>query len=88
MADKTVRIWSLQDKTQVAVLKGHDDFVFSVAITNDSNYIVSGGYDKTVRVRSLQSKRQEAILQGHTNLVYSIAITSDNTGGCLARSYS
>ena len=49
-----------------------------VAITSDSKYIVSGGWDKTVRIWNLQDKTQEAVLQGHTGYVWSVAITSDS----------
>ena len=59
-------------------LEGHTDPVSSVAITSDSKYIVSGGYDNTVRIWNLQDKTQEAVLQGHTGSVRSVAITSDN----------
>ena len=73
-----MRIWNLQDKTQEAVLQGHSWLVYSVAITSDNKYIVSGGDDKTVRIWNLQDKTQEVALQGHTEYVNSIAITSDN----------
>ena len=60
-------------------LEGHTESVKSIAISSDSKYIVSGGYDNTVRIWNLQDKTQEAVLQGHTDWVYSVAITSDNT---------
>ena len=56
-----MRIWSLQEKTQEAVLHGHAEEVYSVAITSDSKYIVSGGRDKTVRIWNLQQKAQGAV---------------------------
>ena len=66
--DNTMRVWSLQDKTQEAVLQGHTGFVRSVAITSDNKYIVSGGFDKTVRIWNLEDKTQEAVLQGHIGM--------------------
>ena len=76
--DNTVRIWSLQDKTQEAVLKGHSHNVKCVAITSDNKYVVSGGDDNTVRIWNLQDKTQEAVLKGHTNNLRCVSITSDN----------
>ena len=64
-----MRIWNLQDKTQEAVLQGHTNLSYSVAITSDNKYIVSGGHDNTVRIWNLQDKTQEAVLQGHTDYV-------------------
>ena len=52
------------------MLQGHTEVVsYSVAITSDNKYIVSGGYDNTVRIWNLQDKTQEAVLQGHTDYV-------------------
>ena len=51
--------------------------VYSVAITCDNKFIVSGSLDSTIRVWNLQERCQEAVLEGHTNSVNSVAITND-----------
>ena len=56
-----MRIWNIQDKTQEAVLNGHTVDVYSVAITSDNKYIVSGGWDNTVRIWNLQNRKQEVV---------------------------
>ena len=76
--DKTVRIWSLKDRTQEAILQNHTASVSSVKITSNNKYIISGSFDKTVRIWDLQEKTQEAVLKGHTDFVNSIAVTSDS----------
>ena len=68
----------MHDKTIEAVLKGHTVRVLSVAVTIDSQYIVSYGEDKNVIIWNLQHRRQEAIFQGHVESVCSVAISSDN----------
>ncbi|WP_414588768.1 WD40 repeat domain-containing protein, partial [Scytonema sp. PCC 10023] len=47
--DGTVRLWDTQGK-QVAELRGHQDYVISVAISTDNQRVVSGGSDGTVRL--------------------------------------
>lgn len=46
--DQTVKLWSI-DGANLAELKGHNGFVFSVAML-DSGELVSGGDDCTVKV--------------------------------------
>ena len=48
--DKTIRIWNLLQKRQVAVLDKHTDFVRSVVVTTDNKYIIFVSDDKTIRV--------------------------------------
>ena len=59
-------------------LQGHTGCVYSIAITSDNKYIVSGGADKTVRIWNLHNKVQESVLRAHSDSVFAIAITSDN----------
>ena len=43
-------IWNLRDKILEATLQGHTDSVYSVVITSNNKYIVSGSWDNTVRI--------------------------------------
>jgi WD40 repeat protein len=49
-ADRTVRIWSMDDGTPVRVLRGHAAMVFSVAYGRDGSRLVTGSDDSTVRI--------------------------------------
>ena len=40
--DKTVRIWDVATKQQVAELKGHTSYVTSVAFDSSGKYLASG----------------------------------------------
>jgi WD40 repeat protein len=53
--DGTVRVWNVRDGTELACLKGHRGPVLSVAVSGDSERIVTGGSDKTVRVWQWQT---------------------------------
>ncbi|CAL3966988.1 unnamed protein product [Diplocarpon coronariae] len=48
--DKTVKIFSADDWSQVQILTGHTGNVHSVDVTKDAKWIVSGGYDRTVKL--------------------------------------
>jgi WD40 repeat protein len=51
--------------------------VFSVAISQDGKYIVSGSADNSIKIWNIQERREECSLTGHTNAVYSVAISQD-----------
>ena len=59
-------------------MKGHTDFVRSVAVNTDNNYIISGSGDNTIRLWNILEKTQETVLEGHTDFVTTIVVTTDN----------
>ena len=60
------------------VIEDSESAVWSVAITDNNEYVVSGGLDDTVKIWNLKERRQEAALRGHTGTVWSLAISYDN----------
>ena len=58
--------------------QGHSTEATSVAVTNDSKFIISGSSDNTVRIWNFWEKRQETVLKGHKEWVNSVTVTSDN----------
>jgi WD40 repeat protein len=65
--DKTVRIWSVENKNQEAILTGHTDSVRSVWMSGDERWIVYGSGEKPVRIWSVMNKTQEAVITRHTD---------------------
>ncbi|MFX1517261.1 MAG: WD40 repeat domain-containing protein, partial [Promethearchaeota archaeon] len=51
---KKIEIWDIQSGEKLSSLGGHSDFVHSVAISPDNNYIASGGRDNIIFVWSLE----------------------------------
>lgn len=62
------------------VLEGHENAIYSVAITPDGKLAVSGSYDGTLKVWDLLSGKCTATFKGHKWDVRSVAVTFDGKG--------
>ncbi|MBT7352016.1 MAG: protein kinase, partial [Phycisphaerae bacterium] len=60
-----------------SVLRGHEDYVSSVAISPDGTKIASGGWDKTVRVWDIKTGETLADLKGHDDVIRELTFNLD-----------
>jgi len=49
-SDNTARIWDVETRVEIAVLKGHRDSVWSVAFSADGTRVATASDDRTVRI--------------------------------------
>lgn len=64
-----------EKQSAVMVLRGHQDIVYSVAITPDGKRAVSASSDRTLKVWDLASGRCTDTFKGHEEKVYGVAVT-------------
>jgi WD40 repeat protein len=76
-ADRTVRLWNVENGQQLRCFTGHRDFVLSVAFSPDGGQAVSAGCDRTVRLWDVQTGEELRCLTGHTDLVWTAAFSPD-----------
>lgn len=69
--DATVRLWELPSSKSVTTLKGHEDYVRSLAYIPGSTFggIVSGCYDKTAKLWDPRAPGQAALTFSHDSAV-------------------
>jgi WD40 repeat protein/serine/threonine protein kinase len=58
-------------------LEGHTDEVWSVTVSPDGKYLVSGGWDHKIRLWDAETGRGLGILGEHMSWVYSVAFSPD-----------
>jgi hypothetical protein len=76
-SDRTVRVWDVEDRAEVAVLSGHEDWVWAVAWSPDGRRIATASFDRTIRVWDVEDRAEVAVLRGHTNWVRGVAWSPD-----------
>ncbi|KAJ7355665.1 chromatin associated protein [Mycena albidolilacea] len=72
---------------------GHKDYVLSVAVSHDSQWVVSGSKDRGIQFWDLATGELRCMLQGHKNSVISISLgpmdlLASGSGDNLARIWS
>ena len=72
-----VRLWDSAIGAARGKLKGHTNWVQSVAFSPDGKLVASGSGDNTVRLWNLATGAAHSTLKGHTNSVWSVAFSPD-----------
>ncbi len=60
--DKTARIWSVKDGSEVAILKGHQDALERATFSPDGSQVVTAARDGTARIWDAGSGKQLSVL--------------------------
>ena len=76
--DDTVRVWDVDPRATLPVLRGHTSYVYPVAFSPDGRWIASGGWDNTVRLWDAATGEPCATLP-HPGVVRSLAFGPDGT---------
>ena len=69
--DKTIKVWNLEDGTNIATLSGHKRSVWDVKISPDNDLLISASADKTIRVWSLKDYECLRTYEGHCGSILS-----------------
>lgn len=70
--DNTIALWDTRRGKLLRTLKGHDNWVFAVAIDPRDRIIASASHDRTVRIWELKTGKCLHVCQGHQHLVSAV----------------
>ncbi len=76
--DGTVRVWDVDPRATLPVLRGHTRYVYPVAYSPDGRWIASGSWDRTVRLWDAATGEPCATLP-HPGFVWELAFGPDGT---------
>src|SRR5262249_21739185 len=72
-----VRLFQTSDWKLVAVLRGHDDVVFSAHFSPDGTRLATASFDHSVCLWDAASHTKSKTLTGHSDFVYAVAFSPD-----------
>jgi WD40 repeat protein len=81
--DRTVRLWDTTNQTELAVLEGCSDAIYSLAFSPEGAFLAAGGLDEVVHVWEVAHGAKRLALPGHwPGTTTALAFSTD--GGVLA----
>jgi len=79
--DRSVRLWDVEGRRDVKRFVGHTGSVWSVALSTDGKYAISGSMDGTARVWDMYSGLQLQKYADHSSLVSAVAFNPNGKWG-------
>ena len=78
--DRTVKLWDVATRQNIATLEGHTFGIISVAFSPvDATLLATGSRDSTVKLWDVEMQQDIATLEGHTFGISSVVFSSDGS---------
>lgn len=76
--DKTLRIFSIADKSELIKLQGSESFIYRACFSRDEQYLLTGATDNLMKLWKFGYPNRTKMLTGHSESVNSLEISSDD----------
>ena len=77
-ASGSIHLWSIQGFQKCGFLKGHGDWVRSLAFNADGSTLISISSDQTIKLWDIHTETCIRTLTGHSSRVYDVTIAPDD----------
>jgi WD40 repeat protein len=75
--DHPVKLWDVATGKSLLALKGHTNYINSVAFGRGGKTLASGGFDQTARLWDARTGRELLTMGGHRGTVQAVAFSPD-----------
>jgi hypothetical protein len=72
-----VRQWDVSGRKLIRVFEGHQDAIYSIALSPDGKTLASGSYDQKIKLWDVESGKELSTLHGHNGAVFGLAFRPD-----------
>jgi WD40 repeat protein len=73
-----IKVWEVATNQEIAMLIGHQSWVWDIQFSPDNKYIASGSSDETMRIWDVQSGECLQVLHGHKDWVWKVNFVTSN----------
>ena len=73
-----IKVWEVATNQEIALLIGHQSWVWDVQFSHDCRYIISGSSDETMRIWDLASGECVQVLHGHRDWVWRVSFAANS----------
>lgn len=70
-------VWDVAGRTRAALLKGHRDSLYAVALSPDGALLATGGYDQHIILWDAAAQKQVRSITGHSGAVFDLDFSPD-----------
>ncbi len=67
-----IKVWEVATNREIAMLVGHQSWVWDVQFSHDNKYLISGSSDETIRIWEIASGECVRVLTGHRDWVWRV----------------
>jgi WD40 repeat protein len=72
-----IKRWNVAEGKMLAVITGHKDAIYSMALSPDGKVLATGGYDQKIKLWDVATGKELKTLSGHNGCVYDLAFRPD-----------
>ncbi len=76
-ADKTIKLWNIQEKKLIATLEGHNGEVRDVKFHHKGKLLASASTDNTVKIWNVEKRTEITTLKRHSAPILSVGFSPD-----------